>query len=301
MGEMENCNVVALAGGTGFTGRRVAARLASGGAGLRCLVRATSDTSVLPEAAATSIGDLGDAAGLDEWLRGTRTLVYVASMGFGHIPAVLDVARRCGVERAVFVSTTGIFTRLPAPSKAVRIAAEEAVMKSGLAWTIVRPTMIYGAPGDRNIERLIRLVARRRCVPVPGNGEHLVQPVHVDDLAAGIVAASRREAAIGKAYALSGAEPLSLNATIDAAATAVGRRVRRIHCPLRPVARVLGMCEAIGLRLPIKREQILRLAEDKAFDHDDAARDLAFAPRPFTEGVSAEARLLRCTTPGGDA
>jgi len=283
---------VALAGGTGFTGRRVAARLADAGVGLSCLVRASSDTSVLPEGAATAIGDLGDADTLRDWLRGARALVYVASMGFGHVPAVVEAARQCGVTRAVFVSTTAIFTRLPAPSKTVRTAAEEAVRESGLAWTIVRPTMIYGAPGDRNIERLLRLVARRRFVPVPGGGEHLVQPVHVDDLADAIAAAYLRDAAVGHAYALSGRAPLSLNRTIDAAAAAVGRRVRLIHVPLGPVAGVLRVSETLGLRLPIKREQILRLAEDKAFDHGDASRDLEFAPRTFEEGVAAEARAL---------
>jgi len=284
--------LVAIAGGTGFTGRRVAARIVRTGAPLRCLVRATSDTSVLPEGASTSLGDLGDAAALDPWLDGARTLVYVASMGFGHVPAVIAAAERCGVERAVFVSTTGIFTQLPAPSKVVRTAAEDAVQQSGLAWTIVRPTMIYGAPGDRNIERLLRLVAGRHFVPVPGSGEHLVQPVHVDDLADGIVAASTIDAAIGNAYSLSGGEPLSLNRAIDAAAASVGRRIRRVHVPLGPVAKVLGAFERLGIRLPIKREQVLRLAEDKAFDHIAAARDLGFSPRSFAEGVADEARAL---------
>jgi len=283
---------VAVAGATGFTGRRVAARLAATGVPLRCLVRESSDLSVLPPGVATSLGDLGDATSLDTWLTGARTLVYVASMGFGHVPGVIDAMRRCGVQRAVFVSTTAIFTRLPAPSKVVRTAAEEAVTTSGLAWTIVRPTMIYGAPGDRNIERLIRLLARRRLVPVPGSGEYLVQPVHVDDLADGIAAAATCDAAVGNAYSLSGRAPLSLNATIEAAAAAVGRSVRLVHFPLGPVAGTIGILERIGVRLPVKREQVLRLAEDKAFDHEDAARDLGFAPRAFADGVAAEAQAL---------
>jgi nucleoside-diphosphate-sugar epimerase len=283
--------VVAMAGGTGFTGRRVAHRLARE-ADLRCLVRTTSDRTVLPEGVEIVSGDLDDSSTLRQWMSGATDLVYTASMGFGHIPDVVAAAREARIRRAVFVSTTALFTRLPASSKAVRAAAEEAVMGSGLEWTIVRPTMIYGAPGDRNMERLLRKVATRTFIPVPGGGRHLIQPVHVDDLADAIVAAWRTDAAVGQAYDVSGASPLSLNDTIDAAAATVGRRVRRIHAPLAPVAWLLGLCEAVGLRLPLKREQVLRLAEDKAFSHEDAARDLGFAPRAFEVGIRSEATEL---------
>jgi len=283
---------VAVAGATGFTGRRVAARLAASGQSLRCLVRAASDRSALPAAAEPVTGDLGEAAALGEWMRGCDSLVYVASMGFGHVPGVVAAAEAAGVRRAVFVSTTGIFTRLPAPSKAVRVAAEESVRASRLAWTILRPTMIYGAPGDRNMERLLRQVARRRIVFVPGDGRSLIQPVHVDDLAAGIVAASASAAAERREYNVSGRASLSLDATIAAAATALGKRRTIVHLPLPPVAATLRVFEFLRLPIPLKSEQVLRLAEDKAFAHDDASRDFGFAPRAFEEGIAEEARAM---------
>jgi nucleoside-diphosphate-sugar epimerase len=282
---------IALAGATGFTGRRVAARLAASGA-VRCLVRAGSDRSALPAGVECVVGDLGDAASLAKWLAGCDALVYVASMGFGNVPAVVAAAETAGVRRAVFVSTTGIFTKLPAPSKAVRVAAEECVRKSRLAWTILRPTMIYGEPGDRNMERLLRRVAKPWPVVVPGNGRSLIQPVHVDDLADAIVAASRATAAERREYDVSGREPLSLDATIDAAARAVGKRRTKIHVPLAPVAAGLALFEALRLPLPVKSEQVRRLAEDKAFAHDAASRDFAFAPRAFEDGIVEEARAL---------
>ena len=295
-------DVIALAGGTGFTGRRVAADLAEAGGSvaLRCLVRAESDTSVLPSGVATIPGDLGDASSLAEWLEGAGTLVYVASMGFGHVPDVIAAAEAAGIRRAVFVSTTAIRTRLPAASKVVRTAAEDAVRASNLAWTILRPTMIYGAPGDRNMERLLGAVARWPVIPVPGNGQHLIQPVHVDDLANAIVAAALTETAAGREYELSGAAPLSFDDTLRAAGAALRRHVRMVHLPLRPIAFVLRCAERIGLRFRVREEQILRLAEDKAFAHDEAARDLSFSPRSLESGLAAEARLLDLV-PDGDA
>ncbi len=298
---MSGARVVALTGGTGFTGRRVAARLAMGDTDLRCLVRPTSDTSVLPDGATTVVGDLEDRATLDDLLCGASALVYTASMGFGHIPDVVAAARAAGVERAVFVSTTGIFTKLNPASKAVRLAAEECVRGSGLTWTIVRPTMIYGAPGDRNIERLLRALCRWPALPIPGSGQSLIQPVHVEDLADGIVAALDSPDAANEAFDLSGAEPLAFRDAVDAAYRALrptGRsRARRVHLPLWPVLSCLRVTEAIGLRLPIKSEQVLRLAEDKAFPHDAASEAFGYAPRGFEEGVAAEAAALALVRP----
>ncbi len=284
--------IVALAGGTGFTGRRVAMRLAAGGHSLRCLVRATSDRGVLPVDAEVVEGDLGDAASLSKWLAGCDALVFCASMGKGHVPGVVAAADAAGVRRSVWTSTTAVFTSLPAASKSVRLEAEECAGRGAAAWTIIRPTMIYGARGDRNMERLLRWVARRPVVFVPGNGRALLQAVHVDDLADAIVAAFTSTAAERNAYDVSGLAPLSLDATIDAAAAAVGRRRSKIHLPLRPVAWLLAAPERIGWSFAVRSEQVLRLAEDKAFAHDDAARDLGFAPRAFEDGIAEEARLL---------
>lgn len=283
---------VAVAGATGFTGRRVAALLVDQRHELRCLVRRTSDVGVLPAGTPCRVGDLADAASLHDWLSGCEALVYCASMGFGHVPGVVAAAERARIGRAVFVSTTALFTRLPARSKAVRVAAEDAVRGSSLDWTLVRPTMIYGAPGDRNMERLLHRLARWPVLPVPGDGRALIQPVHVDDLARGIVSALDAHAASRREYDLSGADALPLRDAIATAARTLGRPGRTVHLPLGPVALFLGFVEALGLRLPIGREQVLRLAEDKAFSHERAAADLGFRPREFAQGIAEEAAAL---------
>ena len=57
---------------------------------------------------------------------GCDALVNLASLGFGHAPAIVGAAVGAGLDRAVFVSTTAVTTTLPARSKAVRLAAEQA-------------------------------------------------------------------------------------------------------------------------------------------------------------------------------
>jgi nucleoside-diphosphate-sugar epimerase len=217
-------------------------------------------------------------------LAGIGSLVYCASMGFGHVPRLVRQLEAQGVRRAVFISTTAIFTSLPAQSRAPRLAAEAAVQTSALDWTLLRPTMIYGTSRDRNISRLLRFLKRWPVFPLCGNG--LWQPVHVDDLAAGVVAALDSQTAVGHAYNLAGAEPIRFANLLHAAARAVGRSVRLVPVPL--AVAVL----AASLTRVVSPEQVRRLAEDKAFAYADAARDFGFAPRSFDAGVQAEAESL---------
>jgi nucleoside-diphosphate-sugar epimerase len=268
-----------LIGGTGFLGSFVAARLAARQPIV--LVRPTSDRSVLPPGLELRTGDL--AAPLP--LSGVDTVVYCASMGFGHIPAVVQSLETAGVRRAVFVSTTAIFTTLPAPSKTVRLAAEAAVQASSLDWTILRPTMIYGTARDRNISRLLRYLRRWPVFPVCGNA--LWQPVHVEDVASAVVAALDAPATSRRAYNLGGAAPLRFTELLHTAARALGRR-RLLLLPVPVGAAVL----AARLSRIVTPEQIRRLAEDKAFSITPAAQDFGYQPRTFEQGVTAEARLL---------
>jgi nucleoside-diphosphate-sugar epimerase len=216
-------------------------------------------------------------------------LIHVASMGFGQIPAVVAAAKAAGIRRAVFVSTTAVLTSLPVRSKPIRAAAEACVRDSGLDWTILRPTMIYGSSRDRNMSRLLRHLRRWRIAPIPGHGTALQQPVHVDDVAHAIVEAAFRPIAVGREYVTSGARPMTLRELIEHAADAIGIAPLFVPLPSTFAALTLRGIERLGLRLPIRAEQIDRLSEDKAFDHSTMTRDLGVRPRCFSEGIRQEA------------
>ena len=110
-------------------------------------------------------GDLDDARHLDEAFAAARcdVLVCVASLGFGHGPSIVAAAEDAGIPRAIFVSTTAVTTTLHPPTKQIRLAAEQQIRGCGLDWTILRPTMIYGAAGDRNLSRLLLRLSRAAC------------------------------------------------------------------------------------------------------------------------------------------
>ena len=248
------------------------------------LVRPTSDTSVLPVGLDLRYGTL-ESERLP--LEGVSTLVYCASMGFGYVPHLVGQLEQARVKRAVFISTTAIFTTLPSASRETRLAAEAAVQRSSLDWTILRPTMIYGTRRDRNISRLLRFLKRWPVFPLCGNA--LWQPIYVEDLVHAVVNALDSSATSRTTYNVAGSSPLPFADLIHQTGQAIGRNVRLIPVPLEAAV------VAARLTRIVTPEQVRRLAEDKAFDYSDAARDFGFTPRSFTDGVRLEAHTLRLT------
>ncbi len=283
-------------GGSGFLGGYVLRAAAREGHQVLALARsAAAAGTVTARGARPAAGDLGDPAGLDEAFAaagGCDVLVCLASLGFGHGPAIVAAAEGAGFKRAVFVSTTAVTTTLHPPTKQVRLAAEEQIRRSALDWTILRPTMIYGDAGDRNLSRLLRLLAKTPVLPVPATGGCLHQPVHVADVAGAVLAAAQCPVSAGGLYNVAGPEPIPFGELLRTCARAVGRRTRLLPVPLAPLVPLARGYERVSRRPRLRAEQLLRLGEDKAFAIEDTIRDLGYAPRPFADGIADEARLL---------
>ena len=283
---------VLLTGATGLLGGALLDLLLSEGHEARCLVRHESRNVSRLDASRVDIswGDANDAGDLRRALDGVDSLIHVA--GIEYAPAVVEAARAAGVARLVAVGSTSAHSAYEfrsGPKKRM----EGVVRGSGLDWTIVRPTMIYGSELDKNVHRLLRFLDRSPVFPVFGPGTNLWQPVYHEDCARGVYEALVQPAAVRRSYDLPGAEPLPYATLVETAARALGREPRLVRLPLEPIRRALAVAETLRLPLPVKSEQVLRLREDKAYPYDDARRDLDYAPRPFAEGVGLEVARLR--------
>ena len=288
---------VFVTGATGFTGSRVVPLLLQNGFEVCCLHRPTSDRSLLPQPEIEwALGDVSDTRALSALMRGADILVNIASLGFGHADSIIRATVDAGIQRAIFVSTTAIFTQLNAGSRKVRVAAETAIQNSGLNYTILRPTMIYGSDRDRNICRLINWLKIFPFFPVFGDGNNLQQPVHVDDVAQAILGSLKSDAAICKNYNIAGKHPLTYNQLIDVIAIQMNRHIWKIHIPSKPVVSMLRLFEQIRLPFPIKSEQVLRLNENKNFSYEEAQRDFKYRPCSFEEGIRLELNQMQIIT-----
>ncbi len=286
----------ALIGGTGFLGKRVAENMARRQAlrgRVRAMVRDPGKAGRLRELGFELVqGDLTSAESVRAALDGCDALVATPGLKLGHTPTLLRAVAGTSVERGVFVSTAGIFQSLELQIKTTVLHAEDLIRNSGLGYSILRPTMIYGTSDDVNIHKLIAFVARFGFFPVLGSPDHLQQPVHVEDVADAVVAALLEPAAVDRSYDLSGAEALPFRQMLDIVGQAVGRSVRRATVPL-PVALAAARAFSLLPRRPFTVGQVLRNNEDKSLPHDAAARDLEFRPMGFEAGVRKQVAEMR--------
>lgn len=179
---------IALTGGTGFVGQAVLDLMAQQGVSARALARNLPGDR---PAVSWVCGDLANFAALDQLVAGAEAVIHIAGLTNTPDPrefeaanvtgtrAMLEAAKRAGVERFIFVSS--LSAREPDLSAYGRskARAEERVAASGLDWTIVRPPAVYG-PRDRDMFELFKS-ARHRVVPLPPSGA--TSMIHVNDLA----------------------------------------------------------------------------------------------------------------------
>ena len=139
-----------VTGGSGFLGGHVIPLLVARGHDVSALARSRTAAARVERLGATAVpGDLDEPASIDAAFAASEAevLVNLASLGFGHAPTIVAAAEEAGLRRAVFVSTTSIFTMLDTASKPVRRAAEDTVRASTLDWTILRPGRLTDKPG----------------------------------------------------------------------------------------------------------------------------------------------------------
>ena len=281
---------ILVSGGTGLLGQGFLRLLRENGEHeVRCLVRRTSPVERL-ESLEFVYGDAGDAGSMTRALRGTDAFVHIA--GIQYTPQVLEAMRRAGVERLVIVSSTSAHSRFEFRS-APRLTNEALLLESGLRWTVVRPSMIYGSELDHNMHKLLRFLDRFPVFPLFGSGENLWQPVYYEDLASGLYAALTKPGTKSQTYDLPGARPLTYLDLVRTVVGSLGKRVRIVRIPAEPVRRGLLVAERLRLPLPVSSEQVLRLREDKAYPYEKAREELGYAPRTFKEGIALEIGRLR--------
>lgn len=105
-----------------------------------------------------------------------------------HTSAILKLCPS-DIERLIVIGSTRYLTRLPdAKADEVRTAAK-VLQDSTLRWVLLHPTMIYGAAGENNVQRMAALIRRFHIVPLPGGGSSLIQPIHINDVAEAVMKA----------------------------------------------------------------------------------------------------------------
>ena len=148
--------------------------------------------------------DLRAPAALTHALAGATRIVSCAHAR--HTPAILAAAPPDA--QLILLGSTRKFTRWPDAHGNGVLAGEAALLASGRPGVMLHPTMIYGAQGENNVQRLAGLLRRLPVMPLPGGGRFLVQPIHQSDVTRCIRAALDRHWDGPAALVIAGPEPL---------------------------------------------------------------------------------------------
>ena len=253
---------VCILGGGGFIGRHVCHALAAAGYRIRVATRdrerAKEQLILLPTVDVTP-ANIHDPAQLAAFVRGADAVINLVgvlhdgrgnrSFQAAHVELARKVVAACresGIGRLLHMSA--LASARDAPSRYLRTKgeAEAIVRESGLAWTLYRPSVVFG-PGDSFLNLFATLLRFSPVVALACPGARF-QPVFVEDVAAAFVKGLADLGSFGKSYDLCGPRVYTLRELVEYVGTVTGRR--------RPVVGLndaLSYCQALAMELlPVK-------------------------------------------------
>ncbi|MFT9087707.1 MAG: NADH-ubiquinone oxidoreductase [Acetobacter okinawensis] len=271
---------VHVIGATGRSGQAVCRALAMLGTPVVPIARNPAKAKGLKD---LRVADLnGPAAPLRAALADATRIVCTAHART--IPALLAAASP--TARLVCLGSTRKFTRWPDAHGNGVLLGERALLASGRSGVILHPTMIYGAQGENNVQRLAALLRYLPFTPLPGGGRALVQPIWQGDVTASILAALNSAWDGPHSMVIAGADAVPYRQFVAMVAQAAGLAPR----PALPVPAALLMLAArMAAHIPglprIGPDEIRRLLENKNFDITPMRTMLGVAPIGLAEGL----------------
>jgi dihydroflavonol-4-reductase len=315
--------MILVTGASGFVGSAVARQLVQAGEQVRVLVRATSSRVNLADPKLDIVrGDLRDAASLDRAVQNVRVLFHVAAdyrlwarddneiirTNVEGTRALMEAAQRAAVERIIYTSSVATLKARPngAPSdesfpldaqaavgayKYSKVVAErlveQMVAERKLPAVIVNPSTPIG-PGDVRPTPTGRIIVEAASGRMPGFVDTGLNLVHVEDVAAGHIAAWKK-GRVGERYILGGQDVL-LGDMLAEIARQIGRAPPKLRIPRRLIFPIAYGAEAIAYftgKEPFVTTTGLKLAKDLMFfSAAKAERELDYRARPYREAIA---------------
>jgi uncharacterized protein YbjT (DUF2867 family) len=244
-------DVDVVTGAFGYTGRYITGRLLESGRSVRTLTGHPNRPNPFGDRVGVAPFDFEDRRRLVEYLRGATTLYNTYWVRFPHgsvtferavanSETLIGAARDAGVRRIVHVSITNPSKDSPFEYFRGKSRVEEMIRGSGLGYSIVRPTVIFGRE-DILINNIAYILRRLPVFGIPGSGSYRLRPVAVEDVAEICVRSGLGDS--DEVIDAVGPETFTFEELVRLIARAIGRRTRLVHVP--PAA-ALAAATAIG-------------------------------------------------------
>jgi len=263
---------------------------------IRCVVRNTSDTSLLDKSGLNIekvVGDLTDQKFMDNCMKDVDTVMHIGSIFFSI--QVMRAAVKNNVKKAILVHTTGIYSKFKSASEEYtniesevrKIIADNA---SPLGLIFLRPTMIYGNINDKNMVVFIKMVDKLKVIPLIDHGNSLLQPVNGRDLGKAYYQVLVKTEILNGDYILSGEKPISMVNMFELISNNLMKKTVFASVRLGFGVFSAKILKAVTLGKVDYIERVQRMGEDRSYPHEEAAKDFGYAPMPFAEGLKIEVK-----------
>lgn len=287
--------MILITGGAGVVGRRLCKGLIEKGFEIRVLDRPGTS---LPGLDVDLVhGDITDPTTLKGLFDGVETVYHLAAVilppddsWFQRVNVegtrnVIEAATEARVKHFVLISSASVvYPHTTAYSLSKRETEAMISAQTAMAYTIIRPTLVYDENGGEEFMRYLDQLKRWPIVPIIGDGSAKKNPVHTDDIMDGLIAIAGNEKTQGKTYAFSGGEDIGMwhLSKLMLAHQGLSRPFVRIPVwAARAAAWLLGKLMA---NPPITWQMIAGVIQDANLDHSDATEDFGYAPKGVHEG-----------------
>ena len=176
----------------------------------------------------------------------------------------VDAAKKYGVNHVVHISSSVVISKAEDEYTKTKRMAEDYIIKSGVAYTILRPALIYGPFDNKHLGYLSRFLEKSPIFPVPGDGKIIRQPIYVLDVANVIAAAAKREPR-DRIYDLIGNEKIFYIDLIKTIAKVKNIQRLIVPLPISVFAFLMNAHAAITRSLPFTEDQLKALVAGDVF------------------------------------
>lgn len=285
-----------VTGGAGVVGKALCRELQAQGVCVRVLTLPgdTLASSRVPPDVEICYGDVTDYASIRPAFDGVDVVFHLAAILLSTKPGefhrvnthgtynVISACQDAGVRRLLYVSSISVTYPVLTPYGQSKLEGEEAVKESGLDWTIVRPTLVIGDGGGVEFNMFARYVTRFPVYFLPGGGLALKCPVRSVDLVCGIASAGLERSAIGKTYALSGPEIMSMAQMAKCILKSRGLKRHMVSLPWSLCCRLAVLKNWIGGGRVSAEQALAGFLYDAVPSIENAKKDLGYHPKsPF--------------------
>jgi nucleoside-diphosphate-sugar epimerase len=199
-----------------------------------------------------------------------------------------------GAKRVVAISSTSRFTKQAGNGSedpvenlvAQKLAEAEQQFQiwaegRGIAWVVLRPTLIYGLGQDKNVSEIARFIRRFHCFPILADAKGLRQPIHAEDVAQACLSALEAPMAANRAYNIAGGETLEYKEMVSRVFEATNLPKRFVKVPLFAFKLAVLILRSLPRYRHLSVAMAMRMNRDLVFDCEGAVGDFGFYPREF--------------------